>query len=81
MAQAISLNSQNRYEIKIYGQLDDSWLGWFGAVQAEVETLDDHTQVTTFSNVITDQAGLVGLIRWLHGLGVVLLSIRQAPPG
>jgi hypothetical protein len=79
MSQAISLNSQNRYEIKIYGQLDDSWLGWFGEANAQVETGVDHRQVTTFSNVITDQAGLVGLIRRLHGLGVVLVSVRQAP--
>jgi hypothetical protein len=79
MSQAISLNSQNRYEIKIYGQLDDSWLGWFGEANAQVETLVDHRQVTTFSNVILDQAGLVGLIRRLHGLGVVLVSVRQAP--
>ena len=79
MPQSISLNSQNRYEIKIYGQLDDSWLGWFGEATAQVETLVNHRQVTTFSNVILDQAGLVGLIRRLHGLGVVLVSVRQAP--
>jgi hypothetical protein len=79
MAQSISLNSQNRYEIKIYGQLDDSWLGRFGEAQAQVETLVDQSQITTFSNVIMDQAGLVGLIRRLHGLGVVLVSVRQAP--
>jgi hypothetical protein len=79
MSQSISLNSQNRYEIKIYGQLDDSWLGWFGDAKAHVETQVDNRQVTTFSNVIMDQAGLVGLIRRLHGLGVVLLSVRLAP--
>ncbi|HMN28124.1 MAG TPA: hypothetical protein PKE45_08210 [Caldilineaceae bacterium] len=79
MSQAITLNSQNRYEIKIYGRLDDSWLGWFGEGKAQVDTLVDHNQVTTFSDVIMDQAGLVGLIRRLHGLGVVLVSVRQAP--
>jgi hypothetical protein len=79
MSQSTNLNSQNRYEIKIYGQLDDSWLGWFGEAKAHVETLADNSQVTTFSNVIMDQAGLVGLIRRLHGLGVVLVSVRQAP--
>ena len=77
MLQTISLNSQNRYEIKIYGQLDSSWLGWFGEAEAHVEILDDDSQVTTFSDVVTDQAGLVGLIRRLHGLGIVLISIRQ----
>lgn len=77
MAQSITLNSQNNYEIKIYGRLDDSWLHWFGAANARTEILADDSQVTTFSNVIMDQAGLVGLIRRLHGLGIVLLSIRQ----
>lgn len=52
-------------------------MGWFGEAEAHVEMLADNSQVTTFSNVIMDQAGLVGLIRRLHGLGIVLLSIRQ----
>jgi len=78
MSQSISLTSQNIYEIRICGQLDDSWLGWFGEeVKANSEELIDHSQVTTFSNVIMDQAGLVGLIRRLHGLGIVLISIRR----
>ena len=77
MSQSISLNSQNTYEIKIHGQLDDSWLGWFGGAKAHVETRVDNSQVTTFSDVIMDQAGLVGLIRRLHGLGILLISIRQ----
>jgi hypothetical protein len=77
MSQSIGLNSQNRYEIRIYGQLDDSWLDWFGEAQAHVEMLADNSQVSTFSNVILDEAGLVGLIRRLHGLGIVLLSIQQ----
>ena len=77
MPQSISLNSQNRYEIKVYGQLDETWLGWFGEAEAHAEMLDDNNQVTTFSNVVMDQAGLVGLIRRLHGLGIVLISIRQ----
>jgi len=77
MPQSISLNSQNNYEIKVYGQLDDSWLGWFGKAKVQVETLADDNQATTFSDVVMDQAGLVGLIRRLHGLGIVLISIRQ----
>lgn len=79
MFQSISLNSQNRYEIKIYGQLDDSWLDWFGETKAHVEILTDKGKVTTFSNIIMDQARLVGLIRRLHGHGIVLLSIRHVP--
>jgi len=77
MSQSISLNSQNSYEIKIHGQLDDSWLGLFGEADVHSETLTDDTHVTTVSNVVMDQAGLVGLVRRLHSLGVVLISIRR----
>ena len=75
MSHSISLNSQNSYEIKVYGQLDDSWLGWFGGAKVHVEILADDNQVTTFSDIVMDQAGLVGLIRQLHGHGIVLVSI------
>jgi hypothetical protein len=77
MAQSISLNSQNRYEIKIHGQLDDSWLGWFGEAQVHTESSVDESLVTTITNVVMDQAGLVGLVRRLHGHGIVVLSICQ----
>lgn len=78
MQQPISLNSQNRYEIKIHGQLDDTLSGWFGEAKTRVETLPDDDQMTTLSDVVMDQAGLVGLIRRLHGHGIVLISIQIA---
>lgn len=77
MSQPISLNSQNRYEIKVYGQLDDSWLDWFGEAKTHTEILADNNLVTTLTDVVMDQAALVGLIRRLHGRGIVLISIRQ----
>ncbi len=76
MPQAIGLNSQNRYEIKVLGQPSDSWLRWFGEAKVHTEVLADSDQVTTFSDVVMDQAGLVGLIRRLHGYGIVLISAR-----
>lgn len=77
MSPSMSLNSQNKYEIKIYGQLGDSWLVWFGDGKVPVEIVVDDSQVTTFSNLVMDQSGLVGPIRRLHGRGIVLISIRQ----
>jgi hypothetical protein len=77
MSPSNSLNSQNKYEIKIHGQADESWQGWLGEAKFYSETLTDDGQVTTVSNVVMDQAGLVGLIRRLHGLGIILISIRQ----
>jgi hypothetical protein len=81
MSQSISLNSQNNYEIKIYGQLDEAWRGWFGEASTHAEILADGSQVTTCSDVIMDQAGLVGLLRRLHGHGIVLISIIRCEPG
>jgi hypothetical protein len=77
MSQSMSLNSINKYELKIYGLPNDSWLDWLGEAEAHIETRGDDNQVTSFTNVVMDQAGLVGLIRRLHGLGIVLISIRQ----
>lgn len=75
MAQFISLNTQNRYELKFHGQPDDSLLCWFRNGRVQVEMLADDDCVTVISDVVMDQAGLVGLIRQLHGHGIVLLSI------
>ncbi len=72
----MTLNSQNSYEITVCGQLDDSWLAWFGEAKAPVEVVADECELTTFSNIRMDQAGLVGLIRRLHGHGIVLISIQ-----
>ena len=75
MSPSMSLNSQNRYQIKIYGQPDNSWLGSLGEIEIHSQVLADGSQVTIFSDVVMDQAGLVGLIRRLHGLGIVLISV------
>ena len=80
MSSSMSLNSQNKYEIKIYGQPDDSWLGSLVEMQIHLQVLADGSQVTTFSDVVMDQAGLVGLIRRLHGLGIVLISVVGCEP-
>lgn len=76
MPKSISLNTQNNYELQIYGQMDESWLSWFGEIQVQVELMADDQRATTITGVVTDQAGMVGLIRRLHGLGIVLLSVR-----
>jgi len=63
MLQSINLNSQNRYEIKIYGQMDDSWRSRSGKAKTHTEILSDNSQVTTFFDAIMDQANEPGLIR------------------
>lgn len=77
MSRSVGLNSQHRYQIEIFGQPDASWLGWFGDASVRTEIQADGSEITTFTDVAVDQAGLVGLIRRLHGIGIVVRSIRQ----
>lgn len=79
MKRPISLNSENAYEITVRGAIDVSWLAGFGNVDLQTEIVAGGEHQSTLSKIVTDQAGLVGLIRRLHGLGVVLVSVRQAP--
>jgi hypothetical protein len=79
VGQPTNLHSENVYEIMVEGEINVSWLTGFGEVDVQTETMAGGGHQFTLSKIVTDQAGLVGLIRRLHGLGVVLVSIRQAP--
>ena len=65
------------YTIRIEGSIDDALAGWFGPIQLEQSNSADGRQITTLAGEVADQAALVGLVRHLHGLGIVLLSIER----
>ena len=69
------------YTIRIEGSIDDALAGWFGPMQLEPSDGTDGRQITTLSGEVADQAALVGLVRHLHGLGIVLLSIERTTCG
>lgn len=56
-----------------------------GAVEGEVlnagsplqMTIVEHDTVATRLTVFTDQSGLIGVMRHLHGMGFVLLSVQR----
>ncbi len=68
------------YVIQIEGGIDQNLADWFGPVTLSSAVGDDGRMVTTLSGLATDQAGLVGLIRHLHGLGIVLLAFKREMP-
>jgi hypothetical protein len=69
-----------QYVIQIEGSIDESLAGWLGPVDIVRVVEDSGRTVTTLSGITTDQAGLVGFIRYLHGLGMGLLSIERVTP-
>jgi hypothetical protein len=76
-----SLDQQTGYEIKIVGRVDESLVEWFGPVKIVSACVGEDGVITTLSAIDIDQAGVVGLIRHLHGLGIVLLSIERIALG
>ena len=78
MEQPINLHAAQVYEITIKGEINVSWLTDYGEVDVQADQLAGGGQPCVRSRIVTDQAGLVGLIRRLHGLGVVFVSIQQA---
>ncbi len=75
------LDQKAQYVIKTEGCIDATLVDWFGPVEITSVVPDGGEAITTLSGIVTDQAGLVGLIRHLHGLGLVLLSIERASIG
>lgn len=73
------LDQSVRYTIRIEGGIDDALAGWIGPVQIERSREADGRSIATLTGEIVDQAALVGLVRHLHGLGIVLLSIERTP--
>lgn len=62
------------YRIEVQGHVDERELNTMSPLQIS-ETRTDTT--ATHFTVHTDQSGLIGLIRYLHGQGVLLLSVSR----
>jgi hypothetical protein len=64
------------YRIEVRGRVDMEWLQSFD-ISAEI-IVDDTRQMEdiTVLNMHTDQSGIVGLVRRLHGLGITILKLQ-----
>ena len=71
------LDQPAHYTILLEGSADPSLMDWCGPVTITTEEMPEGTMITRLSGIAVDQAGIVGIIRHLHGLGVVLLGIKR----
>ncbi len=61
-----------QYRIEVQGRIDVEWLQSFdSSVEIVVDGASQMEGVTVL-DVHTDQAGIVGLVRRLHGLGITI---------
>jgi hypothetical protein len=71
------LDERTRYTITIEGSVDPALADWCGPVTIQSTEALGGTTITVLSGISADQAGLVGILRHLHGLGVVLLYVER----
>ncbi len=72
----ITTADPNTYTLKFSGAPDDDFLAGYCP---EGTRLVVERNTFTLSNLRTDQAGVLGIIRSLHNLGYVLLSLSTEP--
>jgi hypothetical protein len=70
----LTLDRPAAYQIKVPGELDDSWADWIGRMTIAVDCDDNGLPITTLTGTV-DQAALQGLLRRLYSLGLPLLSV------
>ena len=69
-------DSTTHYRIEVRGRVDVEWLQSF---DSSVEILLDEAremEETSVLSVHTDQSGIVGLVRRLHGLGMTIQQLE-----
>jgi len=69
------------YEIELRGRVDADWLRSFDSSVEIVADEAGQREGLTVLSVHTDQSGIVGLLRNLHGLGVTILQLRIVSDG
>jgi hypothetical protein len=70
-----TLDRPATYQIKVPGELDESWAEWLGGMTIRVEREGEGPPVTSLTGTV-DQAALQGLLRRLYSVGLPLISVR-----
>lgn len=61
------------YEIRVHGELDESWAEWFEGMQIEHPSQDE----TLLRGSVRDQTALYGMLNKLRNLGLELTDVRR----
>ena len=72
----LTLDQPATYQIKVPGELDQSWADSGEQMTITVDSEGDFPPVTTLTGSF-DQAALQGLLRRLYSLGLPLISVNH----
>ncbi len=73
-------NSGTHYQIEVQGRVDVEWLQSFDCTADIMIDETGQNEDITILKVQTDQSGLVGLLRKLHGLGMTIQQLQIIHP-
>jgi hypothetical protein len=76
----LTLDQLATYQIKVPGELDESWTEWARRMTIKVESEGSGFPVTILTGTF-DQAALQGLLRRLYSLGIPLISVTYVERG
>ena len=74
--QELTLDQPATYQIKVPGELDESWSDWIQGMTIAVEREGEDRPVTILTGTV-DQAALHGVLRRLYSLGLPLISVHR----
>ena len=67
------MDASYTYEIRVEGRLPERWSGWFEGLAVRLEGNE-----TVLTGPLPDQAALHGLLRKIHDLNLVLVSVKRS---
>jgi hypothetical protein len=70
-------NQEQTYQIKVQGEIDEAWSGWFADFKIETAYENDEGVVTSLTGSVADQSALRGILCKLWDLNLTLLSVVQ----
>lgn len=67
------------YRIELRGRVDVAWLQSFDGLAEVIVDEAGQMEKVTVLHVKTDQSGIIGLVRRLHGLGITIQQFQIIP--
>jgi hypothetical protein len=65
------------YQIKLKGELDQSWSDWLGEVEITTEQAEDGSMITTILVDAADQPALFGVLDRIRDLNFILIQVSR----
>ena len=76
MTNGRELDGREVYQIKVQGELPESWSDWFNGMAITVENESNGPPVTTLTGTV-DQSALHGILAKIRDLNLKLVSFTQ----